>query len=46
MPAANVADALGWIGRHADRSEPPFVLVLGSLYLAGEVLRENQQFPD
>jgi dihydrofolate synthase/folylpolyglutamate synthase len=46
MPAASVAEALGWIGRHADRAEPPFVLILGSLYLAGEVLRENRQLPD
>ncbi len=46
MPATDVADALGWIGRHADRAAPPFVLVLGSLYLAGEVLRANRQLPD
>jgi len=46
LPATDVADALGWIGRHADRAAPPFVLVLGSLYLAGEVLRENGQLPD
>jgi len=46
MPAASVTDALGWIGRHADRAAPPFVLILGSLYLAGEVLRENRQLPD
>ncbi len=46
LPAVDVADALGWIGRHADRTEPPYVLILGSLYLAGEVLRENRQLPD
>ncbi|WBO21200.1 bifunctional folylpolyglutamate synthase/dihydrofolate synthase [Sphingomonas abietis] len=46
MPAASVADALGWIGRHADCTEPPYVLILGSLYLAGEVLRANGQLPD
>jgi dihydrofolate synthase/folylpolyglutamate synthase len=46
MPAASVAEALSWIGRHADRAEPPYVLVLGSLYLAGEVLRENRQLPE
>jgi len=46
LPAQDVADALGWIGRHADRAEPPFVLILGSLYLAGEVLRENRQLPE
>lgn len=46
MPASDVEDALGWIARHADRAHPPIVLVLGSLYLAGEVLRKNGQAPD
>jgi dihydrofolate synthase/folylpolyglutamate synthase len=41
----DVADALGWIGRHADRAAPPIVLILGSLYLAGEVLKANRQLP-
>ena len=45
VPADGVEDALGWIGRHADRSQPPIVLILGSLYLAGEVLRKNNQAP-
>jgi dihydrofolate synthase/folylpolyglutamate synthase len=45
MPAAGIEDALGWIARHADRSQPPVVLILGSLYLAGEILRKNQQPP-
>jgi dihydrofolate synthase/folylpolyglutamate synthase len=45
MAAAGVEAALGWIARHADRSEPPVVLVMGSLYLAGEVLRANGQAP-
>ncbi|MDP9413652.1 MAG: bifunctional folylpolyglutamate synthase/dihydrofolate synthase [Pseudomonadota bacterium] len=45
VPADNVENALGWIGRHADRAEPPIVLILGSLYLAGEVLRKNDQAP-
>ena len=45
MPAADVADALGWIARHADRAAAPIVLVMGSLYLAGEVLRANGQPP-
>ena len=45
VPAAGVASALGWIARHADRAAPPIVLVMGSLYLAGEVLRENEQPP-
>ena len=45
MTAAGVEDALGWIARHADRARPPIVLILGSLYLAGEVLRKNGQPP-
>jgi dihydrofolate synthase/folylpolyglutamate synthase len=45
MPAASVAAALSWIARHADPAEPPVVLVMGSLYLAGEVLRDNAQPP-
>ncbi|HET9427887.1 MAG TPA: folylpolyglutamate synthase/dihydrofolate synthase family protein [Allosphingosinicella sp.] len=45
MTASGVEDALGWISRHADRARPPIVLILGSLYLAGEVLRKNAQLP-
>jgi dihydrofolate synthase/folylpolyglutamate synthase len=45
MAAGDVADALDWIGRHADRAQPPAVLILGSLYLAGEVLSANAQLP-
>ena len=45
MPAATLEDALGWIARHADRERPPVVLILGSLYLAGEVLEKNGQPP-
>ena len=45
MTAAGVADALGWIARHADPAHPPIVLILGSLYLAGEVLEANGQAP-
>ncbi|HEX8585774.1 MAG TPA: folylpolyglutamate synthase/dihydrofolate synthase family protein [Allosphingosinicella sp.] len=45
MRSPDVAHALGWIGRHADRAQPPIVLILGSLYLAGEVLRANRQPP-
>lgn len=45
MAAADVDDALSWIARHADRARPPIVLILGSLYLAGEVLRKNAQVP-
>ena len=45
LTAAGVEDALGWIARHADRARPPIVLILGSLYLAGEVLEANNQPP-
>jgi dihydrofolate synthase/folylpolyglutamate synthase len=45
VPAAGVEDALGWIARHADRARRPIVLIFGSLYLAGEVLRKNDQVP-
>jgi dihydrofolate synthase/folylpolyglutamate synthase len=45
MTAGSVEDALGWIARHADRDRPPIVLILGSLYLAGAVLKANEQAP-
>jgi dihydrofolate synthase/folylpolyglutamate synthase len=45
LTASGVESALGWIARHADRERPPIVLVMGSLYLAGEVLRANGQAP-
>jgi dihydrofolate synthase/folylpolyglutamate synthase len=45
LAAADVESALGWIARHADRESPPIVLILGSLYLAGEVLNSNDQAP-
>jgi len=38
--------ALLAIGRLAKRGPPPVVLIMGSLYLAGEVLRANGQPPD
>ena len=44
--ATDVTEALGWIGRHADPAQPPYVLVLGSLYLAGEVLAANGELPE
>ena len=44
-PAESVEDALAWIARYADRSHPPVVLIMGSLYLAGEMLRANDQPP-
>ncbi|MDB5697418.1 MAG: bifunctional folylpolyglutamate synthase/dihydrofolate synthase [Alphaproteobacteria bacterium] len=45
LTAASPEDALSWIARHADRGQPPIVLILGSLYLAGEVLAKNDQIP-
>ena len=44
--AADVATALADITEIADQAEPPIVLVLGSLYLAGEVLAVNDEAPD
>jgi dihydrofolate synthase / folylpolyglutamate synthase len=43
MAARDVEEALG---RIADSAERPVVLILGSLYLAGEVLRRNGQPPE
>jgi dihydrofolate synthase/folylpolyglutamate synthase len=45
VAATDVEGALAWIARHADRAHPPIVLILGSLYLAGEVLKANGQPP-
>ena len=45
MTARDAEDALSWIARHADRAAPPIVLILGSLYLAGAILRKNAQPP-
>lgn len=44
--AASVTEALVAINRRADPANPPVVLVLGSLYLAGEVLALNDQILD
>jgi dihydrofolate synthase/folylpolyglutamate synthase len=44
--ADGIADALRDIVEIADVAEPPIVLILGSLYLAGEVLRANGELPD
>lgn len=41
MTANDPIDALDWIARHADRANPPVVLIAGSLYLAGSVLAAN-----
>ncbi len=43
--APGVADALRAIARLSYET-PPRILITGSLYLAGEVLRENGTFPD
>jgi dihydrofolate synthase/folylpolyglutamate synthase len=45
MVCAGAEDALRWIARHADRSRPPVVLIMGSLYLAGAALAANGQPP-
>jgi dihydrofolate synthase/folylpolyglutamate synthase len=45
LGAKDPAAALGWIARHADKERPPAVLIMGSLYLAGEVLAANGQAP-
>jgi len=45
MAADGVPAALAWIARHSDAGAPPVVLIMGSLYLAGEVLRANGQLP-
>lgn len=44
--APDVATALRDITEIADQAEPPIVLILGSLYLAGEVLSQNGEAPD
>ncbi|MCJ8157642.1 folylpolyglutamate synthase/dihydrofolate synthase family protein [Sphingomonas sp. LaA6.9] len=44
--AADVASALAMLGRTLDPGKPGVVLILGSLYLAGEVLRLNDQPPE
>ena len=45
LAASDAESALGWIARHGERERPPIVLILGSLYLAGEILRKNGQAP-
>ena len=44
-PAAGVAEALARIAREAQGAPPPIVLIMGSLYLAGDVLKNNGQAP-
>jgi dihydrofolate synthase/folylpolyglutamate synthase len=43
IASADTASALSEIARGADRARPPVVLVTGSLYVAGDALRENGQ---
>ncbi len=44
--ATDPLQALDWIAHHADRANPPVVLIGGSLYLAGAMLAENNTPPD
>ncbi len=44
-PADNVEEALASIARLAEPGQPPAVLIMGSLYLAGTVLKANEQLP-
>ncbi|HWV13348.1 MAG TPA: bifunctional folylpolyglutamate synthase/dihydrofolate synthase, partial [Sphingobium sp.] len=42
---ANPAEAIQAVGT-ASEGNPPLLLIAGSLYLAGEILRLNEQYPD
>jgi dihydrofolate synthase/folylpolyglutamate synthase len=44
-PAETVEQALTAIARLSAPDDPPAVLIMGSLYLAGEVLKANEQLP-
>ncbi len=44
-PASNAGDALAGIAGSTDPKTPPVVLIMGSLYLAGAVLKANGQPP-
>jgi dihydrofolate synthase/folylpolyglutamate synthase len=44
--APDVPAALAMLGATASTGEPPVVLVLGSLYLAGRVLEANDELPE
>ncbi|MEO7170761.1 MAG: folylpolyglutamate synthase/dihydrofolate synthase family protein [Sphingomonas sp.] len=44
--AIDVPSALADITAAADPAEPPIILILGSLYLAGEVLAANDEAPN
>ena len=44
--AADPAAAIAAVTRTTNPDQPPLILILGSLYLAGEVLAANNQLPD
>ena len=44
--AMDFTEALDAIGKQSVTGEPPVVLITGSLYLAGQVLRFNRELPD
>lgn len=46
VPATATAETIGSAFAEVARSRPGAVLVLGSLYLAGEVLKANDELPD
>ncbi|MEI6417986.1 MAG: folylpolyglutamate synthase/dihydrofolate synthase family protein [Sphingomonadales bacterium] len=43
--APSLVAALDDVARHADRAQPPLVLIAGSLHLAGQALALNEQVP-
>jgi dihydrofolate synthase/folylpolyglutamate synthase len=45
MPSSGVEEALAAIARLSEPARPPSVLIMGSLYLAGSVLKANGQAP-
>ena len=45
LPAESVEQALGTIARLSETARPPAILIMGSLYLAGAVLKANNQAP-
>lgn len=44
--AKDIMSALSAIAENAHPEKPPFVMITGSLYLAGQVLRQAGQLPD
>ncbi|HEY0324502.1 MAG TPA: folylpolyglutamate synthase/dihydrofolate synthase family protein [Allosphingosinicella sp.] len=45
LPATSVEEALTAVAKLAKPGKPPAVLIMGSLYLAGTVLKANDQLP-